>query len=101
MIRKAWLIPVFLLGLAVAPEASAAVSFGFSVGRLPPMPRGHAYGPVGRAPAPGFFWREGFWDVRNRGYYWMPGQWVRAPRANAYWVGPRWHGNAWRPGYWR
>lgn len=114
MIRKAWLLPVFLLGLTLVPEASAQVSVGlgvrgfaggFSVGRVPPVPRGYVYGPVGRAPGVGFAWQNGFWDVRGRGYHWVPGQWVRAPRANAYWVAPAWqrHRNsyAWRPGYWR
>ncbi len=105
MIRKAWLFPMVLLGLALVPEASAQVSFGFSVGRVPPVPRGYVYGPVGRAPGAGFAWQNGFWDVRGRGYHWVPGQWVRAPRANAYWVAPAWqrHRNsyAWRPGYWR
>ncbi len=105
MIRKAWLIPAVLFGLAWVPEASAQVSFGFSIGRVPPVPRGYAYGPVGRAPGPGYLWRDGFWDVRGRQYQWVPGGWMRAPRGNAYWVAPGWqrHRNSynWRPGYWR
>ena len=105
MIRKTWLIPVFLLGVALVPVASAEVSFGFSVGRVPPFPRGYVHGPVGRAPAPGYAWRNGFWDVRGRSYVWVPGYWARAPRPNAYWVAPSWQPHrksyVWRPGYWR
>lgn len=105
MIRKAWLIPALMFGLTLVPTAAAQVSFGFSIGRVPPLPRGYVRGPVGFAPAPGMFWRDGFWDVRGRSYFWVPGQWVRAPRANAYWVGPGWQRHrssyAWRPGYWR
>ncbi|MBY0503515.1 MAG: hypothetical protein K2X03_06390 [Bryobacteraceae bacterium] len=96
---------VLFLGLAMVPLASAQVSFGFRIGHVPPMPRGYVVGAVGRAPGPGYLWRDGFWDVRGRNYAWVPGGWVRAPRPNAYWVAPGWQPRrntfVWRGGYWR
>ena len=103
--RKLFLLPLALLGLALVPDSHAQVSFGFTYGRVPPPPRGAFLGPVGRCPGPGFAWQDPYWDWRGENYYWQPGRWVRAPRARAAWVPPGWYqsrGRAhWRKGYWR
>ncbi len=83
----------FFTGCAVR---AGVVSFG------PPPPR---YGVVGVAPGAGYVWTEGFYDYRGGAYVWVPGRWMRPPRARAVWVPGEWvrtgHGYAFRRGHWR
>ena len=57
------------------------------------------------SPGPGFVWTAGYWSYAGRDYVWVPGAWVRPPRARAVWVAPRWEraGGRWgfRGGHWR
>jgi len=39
---------------------------------------------------PGDLWTPGYWYWRDRGYFWVPGVWVRPPQVGALWT----------PGYW-
>ncbi len=75
---------------------------GFYVQSAPPPPR---YGVVGVAPGPGFVWTNGYWARRGGGWSWVPGRWVRPPRAHIRWVDPRWEreGSGWRfhRGHWQ
>ena len=68
----------------------------------PPPPR---YGMVGVAPGPGFVWTEGYWDWRDRNWFWVGGRWMRPPHARAMWVAPEWRhegrGYRFHRGYWR
>ncbi len=70
---------------------------------LPPPPPAYGYAVYGRAPGPGFVWRGGYWDWRDR-YVWVPGAWVRAPRGHQRWAAPGWvkHGRGykWNRGRW-
>jgi hypothetical protein len=34
------------------------------------------------------------------GYVWTNGAWIAPPYAGAYWVGPRYYGGRYVPGYW-
>ena len=68
----------------------------------PPPPR---YGYVRVAPAPGYVWADGFWDMRGSRWVWAPGRWMRPPRRGAIWVPNEWRteGGRYRlhRGYWR
>lgn len=67
----------------------------------PPPPPRYAYGyrrpPM---PGPGYCWVDGYWNYAGARYVWVPGYWAMPPRANAYWVGPRYSGNRFFVGYW-
>jgi hypothetical protein len=41
-------------------------------------------------PQDGSLWTPGYWYWRDRGYFWIPGAWMRPPRV----------GFLWTPGYW-
>ncbi len=56
---------------------------------VPPMPR------------PGYTWVSGYWYPVGPRWHWRSGYWVRPPYARAYWVGPRYYGHRYYPGYWR
>lgn len=57
------------------------------------------------APAPRMVWIAGFHRWDGRAYVWVPGHWVRPPRAGAVWVAPHWvhHARGWYfvEGRWR
>jgi hypothetical protein len=55
----------------------------------PPPPR--AYGVIGTTPGPGYVWIDGYQDWRAPRYVWVPGRWVRPPRARAVWVPGHWN----------
>ena len=40
------------------------------------------------APGPGYVWTGGYHRWDGRAYVWVPGAWVRPPRAHAVWVAP-------------
>ncbi len=74
--------------LACAP-AAAQVSLGISVDLAPPPLPVYAQPPL---PGPDFIWTPGYWawDDFAAAYYWVPGTWVRAPRAGLLWTPPWW-----------
>ena len=57
------------------------------------------------APGPGYVWTEGFYRWDGRAYVWVPGRYVRPPRARAAWVPGHWarerRGWYWVDGHWR
>jgi hypothetical protein len=69
------------------------------VKRTPPPAPLVAYAPP--APGYGYTWVSGYWYPSGPRWLWRPGYWARPPYARAAWVGPRWHGNRYYPGYWR
>jgi len=96
LLTPALLLSGMILSACAAPGA-VVVRYG------PPPPR---YGVVGVAPGPGYVWAEGFWDWRAGAYVWVPGRWMRPPRARAVWVPGSWverphRGWVYRRGYWR
>jgi hypothetical protein len=60
---------------------------------------------IGVAPAPGYVWIGGYQRWNGAAYVWVPGRWVRPPRAGVVWVAPRYgrSGSGWmfHKGYWR
>ena len=58
---------------------------------------------VGVAPAPGWFWINGYWGWDGYRHVWIPGRWA-APRPGYRWVPHRWvhEGGGWRmaEGHW-
>jgi hypothetical protein len=96
---------VLLATAVLAAGALAGCGHGYyavSVGPPPPPP---VYGPVGYAPAPGFVWTDGFYDLQGERWVWVPGRWVQSPRPDASWERPYWErrGNGYRfhKGHWR
>lgn len=71
----------------------------------PPMPRPVRVGVVGYAPGPNYVWVDGYHDWRGNRYVWVPGAWVRPPRAKAVWAPgrftPRGGNHVWISGHWR
>jgi hypothetical protein len=76
-----------------------------AVRTAPRMPRPVSVGVMGVAPGPGYVWINGYQDWRGNRYVWVPGRWVRPPRANAVWVPGRFttrgRSQVWVGGYWR
>jgi hypothetical protein len=52
----------------------------------------------------GLLWTPGYWYWRNRGYFWIPGGWVRPPQVGVLWTPPYWGssgtGFVFHPGHW-
>ena len=88
-----------VLGLLLmsAPVADAQVSFSFSFGTPPPLPRAYRVPP---RPGPAYQWVEGYWYPRNGRWFWHDGYWTRPPFPNSYWVDPYWEGGRYFEGYW-
>ena len=59
--------------------------FGVGVAVRPPM------------PGPGYIWIDGYNDAYG---VFVPGFWSLPPYAGAFWIGPRFFGGHWYPGYW-
>jgi len=78
---------------------------GYVAYGVPGPPAPLAYGVVGVAPAPGYVWINGFWDLRGGNWAWVGGRWARPPHPHARWEPDRWerHGSHWRHtgGRWR
>jgi hypothetical protein len=53
------------------------------------------------APYYGYTWVRGYWYPAGPRWAWHRGYWARPPYARAYWVGPRYYGRHYYPGYWR
>jgi hypothetical protein len=87
--------------IASAGTASAAAVY---VRIAPPRP---VVERVAVAPRPGYVWAGGYYRWSGRAYVWVPGQWLRPPRARAVWVAPRWdyvparHSYVFVAGFWR
>src|SRR5579884_3947861 len=91
-----------VIAAAIAVPASAQVSFGVQVGRVPPPPLRYEGRPP--APGPGFIWIDGYWRWDRGRYVWVPGVWQRPPYAGAYWSHGHWdhYPDGWRyhEGHW-
>ncbi len=82
--------------------AGPRVFFGFGVG-VPvaaPPPVAYYAAPV-PAPAPGYYWVNGYYYPVGPRWVWRPGYWARPPYAGAVWVGPRYYRGYYYRGYWR
>jgi hypothetical protein len=91
--------------LIVSMLLSACASRAYVAYRVPappPPPVEHA---VAYAPAPGYAWVDGFWDLHGTRWVWVSGRWTRPPRPGAVWVRSYWepYGRNWRfhAGSWR
>src|SRR5262245_35770988 len=83
--------------LGAASAASAQVSFGIRIGQPPPPPRAYHVPPQ---PCPDYAWVEGYWAPQRGHYRWHDGDWVRPPRANAYWQEPYYSNGRYYRGSW-
>ena len=94
---------VLLGGTILGACGGAYYNRGYYARSAPPPPR--YYGAIGRAPAPGYVWMNGYWDHRGNGWRWTDGRWTRPARGRSHWVAPEWRydGRAYRMrrGYWR
>jgi hypothetical protein len=84
-------------GVASAASTRIYVSFG------PPAP---VVETRVVAPGPGYIWAPGYHRWDHHAYVWVPGRWVRPPRAHAAWVPAHWvheghHGWYLVNGHWR
>jgi hypothetical protein len=89
--------------LAAAITTVGACTTGRAYVRVgPPAP---IYETRVAAPGPGYVWVEGYHRWEGGRYQWVPGYWVRPPRAHAVWVPGRWdhdgHGYYYVEGHWR
>jgi hypothetical protein len=92
-----------LLVATFAALTIAGCGGGVYYAAVPPPPvRVEAFGP---APGPGYVWINGYWGWGGSAYAWVPGRYVRPPRARAVWVSPRWEQRGgryrFREGRWR
>ncbi len=80
MIRKSLITSALGLFLAFgAANAEVVIRVG------PPAPVVERRVP---APGAGYVWTGGYHRWDGRAYAWVPGAWVRPPRAHAVWVAP-------------
>ncbi len=106
-------IRLLALMLLAGTSMFAATHFYFGVGIGPryypaPAPIAAYYPPpapvvgyVPPAPGYGYTWVSGSYYPVGPRWVWRPGYWARPPYARAYWVGPRYYGHRYYPGYWR
>ena len=99
--KRLLLTSTVLLGTILSACASGGGYYSARIGP-PPPPR---YAVFGVAPAPGYVWTNGFWDLRGSRWVWVDGRWVRPPRGRTVWVPNEWrqeHGRyRMQRGYWR
>jgi hypothetical protein len=99
MMKQTLGIVVILGGLSMA---GCAGGYAYYSSAPPPPVRVEARGV---APGAGFVWVDGYWGYRGGNYAWVPGNWVRPPRARAVWVPGRWEMRRgryyYRQGRWR
>jgi len=75
--------------------------FGYPYYAAPPAAV-FAYAPAYPAYLrPGYTWVGGYWYPFGARWVWHAGYWARPPYAHAHWVGPRYYGHRYYPGYWR
>ncbi|MEO8658576.1 MAG: hypothetical protein ABI693_08905 [Bryobacteraceae bacterium] len=91
---------VLLAGSALwaGPRVFVGVGIG---GYGPPPPPPAAYYSRRTYARPGYSWVSGYWYPSGPRYAWRAGYWARPPYARANWVGPRYYGRHYYPGYWR
>jgi len=88
--------PHFVFGIGVGGPGYYAPPPVVAYAPPPPVA---AYAPP-PAPGVGFTWVGGYWYPYGGRYAWHAGYWARPPYAGAYWVGPRYYGHSYYPGYW-
>src|SRR5580765_597764 len=85
-------------GLFLVSPASAAPQIYVRIG--PPA----RVVEVRPAPRRGYVWQDGYYRHRGNRYVWTSGRWVRPPYAQAAWSSGRWErthrGYYWVPGHW-
>ena len=86
----------FFVGIGIGGYAP-----GYYAAPLPPPPPPPVVAYAPPSPGPGYSWVGGYWYPVGPRYYWRAGYWSRPAFAGAYWVGPRYHGHRYYPGYWR
>jgi hypothetical protein len=108
---KSKILALFLLaGSTVFAGTHFSFGIGFGGGYYPPPPivtyapppaPYAAYAPPPYYSRPGYSWVGGYWYPNGARYGWRPGYWARPPYARSSWVGPRYYGHRYYPGYWR
>ena len=106
---KSKLLALFLMaGSSMFAGTHFFVGFGVGGGYYAPPPPVTYYAPPPPAPVyarpyapgPGYTWVGGYWYPSGPRYAWRAGYWARPPYAGAYWIGPRYYGHRYYPGYW-
>jgi hypothetical protein len=93
--------------LAASSLLAGCASHAYVAAAYVPGPPAQPYvvGAVGYAPAPGYVWADGYWDLRGSRWVWAEGHWGHPPRAHAYWAPAHWEqtNHGWRrvEGHWR
>ena len=103
------LVLALLAGGSLFARPRVAVGFGFGFGYpgyyagyyAAPVPAPPPYAYVPAYPRPGYTWIGGYWYPYSGRYAWRAGYWARPPYRGAFWVGPRYYGHRYYPGYWR
>ena len=89
---------MLLSGFFLVSPASAATQIYVRIG---PPARAVEVRPVVR---PGYVWQDGYYRWNGHRYAWVSGRSVRAPYARAAWSSGRWErshrGYYWVPGHW-
>lgn len=77
------------MALLTTTPAAAQLSVGISVRLAPPPLPVYAQPPL---PGPDYVWTPGYWawDDLAGAYYWVPGNWMLAPRPGLLWTPPWW-----------
>jgi len=93
-----------MVGTVVALVMFLAIFTGCAVTvRTPPPPVRVEARPV--VPFRGAVWVDGYYTHRHGQYVWVPGRYMKPPRAGAAWVPGHWNkhprGWKWVPGYWK
>jgi len=103
--QRSWFISAFgaaIAALLMVGVIEPALSQNFA----PPAPQVEVVPapPVAR-PNVYWVWQPGYWRWNGRRYHWIPGHYVRAPRAAAVWLPGQWvfvgGRYVWRPGHWQ
>ena len=96
---------IVLTAVALLPLLGSA-GLALAQSMAPPPPQAEIIpAPPHAGPGAYWAWRPGFWRWNGRAYHWIPGHYVRAPRAAAVWEPGGWvlvHGRyVWHAGHWR
>ncbi len=88
--KKLLVVIAFFAGwIALSTPARAQLHVGIGINIGPPPERVEV---IGVRPYRGAVWVAGYYDwlPERREYVWVPGHWVRPPRARSMWVPGRW-----------